>query len=165
MRRLFFALLLLAAPVSAGELTLSWTAPVGTESCVAGPPLTDLAGFRIYKLVTDIPNPSLTTYTQTGLHTGDHTYMSTAYNLAGVESRASNPVTKAVTTFGVSDTMVMSVVKVRDRIILVPIGTIPLGTPCDEAYSVNGHHAVPSAAVTWTLPQNRAQFVVAQCGS
>ena len=43
---LILALLLLAAPAWAGHRTASWTAPTTNED---GSPLTDLAGYRLYR--------------------------------------------------------------------------------------------------------------------
>lgn len=55
-----------------------------------------------------------------------------------------------------------SVIKRPDRFVMLPVGTVPAGTKCDPAQSVNGFYAVPRDAVTWA-GSVQPDIVVAQC--
>ena len=59
---------------------------------------------------------------------------------------------------------VYNVIKQPNRFVLLPIGTVPPGTPCDPNNMVNGHGAVPTDAVVWAPGSTvRPVVVVAQC--
>ena len=100
----------------------------------------------------------------------------------GSRSDYSNEVSKdivdllpaAVTTLQQNE-QVYTVVKQRDRFVLVAVGTVPAGTSCDLRYAVSGlgpndvfitnAGAVPRASVNWTSPTgSRPEVVVARCG-
>lgn len=63
----------------------------------------------------------------------------------------------------VADLQVYTVVKAKDRFVLLPVGTVPAATPCDPGQSVNGMNAVPRDAVQWTGTV-QDDVVVARCG-
>jgi len=84
-------LLLIAVPLMAASVTLSWTAPTTNED---GTPLTDLAGYKlyygaspgIYTNVLDVGNV-LTYVWNVGEQEGQTLYFNaTAYDLSGNES-------------------------------------------------------------------------------
>lgn len=98
----------------------------------------------------------------------------TASDRDGNESAFSNEVSKLIEEVAVplppvillQPTTVFTVIKQRDRFVLLPIGTVPAGTECDPNNSVNGHEAVPREAVDWTCQGIfcvRPEVVVAQC--
>lgn len=63
-----------------------------------------------------------------------------------------------------SSRAVYTVIKQPDVFVLLPIGTVPAGTPCDPNNTVNGRGAVPNSAVIWTSPTgSRPIVVVAEC--
>lgn len=84
------------------SVDLSYTAPTKNTD---GSPLTDLAGFKVYRgttaanltLLTTIASPTTLTYKDTGLPPGTWFYAVSAYTTAGVESVRS-AVGSAVTT-------------------------------------------------------------------
>jgi len=55
-----------------------------------------------------------------------------------------------------------TVIKQRDRFVMLPVGTVPAETACDPAQGVNGYNVVPRAAVSWS-GNVRPDVVVAQC--
>lgn len=65
--------------------------------------------------------------------------------------------------FKTISTTVYTFVKAEDRIIILPVGTVALGTQCDFGLSVNGKYVVPRSAVTWS-GSTRPVVVVADCG-
>jgi len=87
--------------VSLGSATLNWQPPTQNED---GTPLNDLAGYNIYWGTTPgtypnsvrIDNPGLTTYVVENLAPGTYEFVSTAFNLAGTESRYSNAASKTI---------------------------------------------------------------------
>jgi hypothetical protein len=146
----------------AGDLTATWTAPA--TNC-DGSPITNLAGFRAYwgPYHVDLPNPALTSYTVGGLPPGEWWIGMTAYNTDGLES----PIALVVKTieageFVTSAPTVYNVLKHANSLLLLPVGTVPLGTPCDARHSVNGRYVVPRELVTWS-GSIRPAIVVAAC--
>lgn len=158
----FIFLLLVSAPLWAADITISWTAPDGQEQCSAatGPP--DLAGYRILEVVATIDDPAVTSYVIAAQLPGDYTYLSTAIDTDGNESRLSNEAIKTVTTFQVSNETAYTMARIENAFILLPIGTVPIGTDCDVNQSVNGKYVVHVDNVTWTS-SNEAYVVVADC--
>jgi hypothetical protein len=140
------------------DAQLTWTAPTHNED---GTPLTDLAGFMVYYGTVDggpyptgiqIVDETATTHTITGLAEGTYYFVSTAYNSAGVESDFSNQVSKTIVqppaVFSTVTTTAYGWLTFPDRLILAPIGTVPLGTPCDESQNIIDKHVVPHDQVT-----------------
>ena len=87
--------------VGVGSATLSWTPP--TEN-TDGSLLTDLAGFRIYYGTSPgnypyqitINDPGATSFVVGSLSQGNWYFVSTAFNLTGMESNYSNMATKVI---------------------------------------------------------------------
>ncbi len=73
------------------------------------------------------------------------------------------PVPAPPSNLTVADTVAYTVVKARDRFVLLPVGTVPADTPCDTSQSINGRYVVPRAAVTWA-GNVKPEVVVASCG-
>lgn len=101
-------------------------------------------------------------------------YCFRAYTTAkGLESVASNVASKTVpqaapnapvlTAVTVADTKAYELLKQKDRFVFLPIGTVPLGTPCLGDQHANEFNAVPRAAVTFT-GNVRPPIVLAKCG-
>lgn len=162
-----------------GEATLTWVPP--TQN-VDGTPYTNFGGFKIYYnqrdatsgYVVDIPDNTntQTTYIVTGLIVGTWDFQMTAYNNAGGESDKTNIVSKVIladsdplppgTSFVSIENYVYNLVKKDNGFVLVPVGTIPLNTPCDISQSVNNKFVVPVSAVTW-LGTVKPIVVVTSC--
>lgn len=180
MRYLLLLLLLLTAPVYAGEANLSWVIP--TEN-TDGSPYTNYGGYKLYYgtmtgSVTDnvivIPDSTavITTYRITELADGDYQFAITAYNDLGLESELSDRAYKTVVTgtpplppeltFSTYETGIYNVVKKANGFVFVYAGSVPLNTPCDVNQHVNGYYAVPVSAVTWT-GSVRPIVVVGRC--
>jgi len=170
-----------------GEITVTWSAP--TE-CTDGSPFGTLPGdcmlngFKIYYSlsdsevkaktapVIDINNKDITVHTITGLESNTQYYVAmTAYGWEGIESDLTesvigyagsvitpNPVPSVALT-----TTVYNVIKKVNGFVLLPVGNIPLNTPCDNTQTVNGYTVVPRAAVTWS-GTIKPDVVVAKCG-
>ena len=155
--------LALTEPLHAGETTLTWTNPTGQEQCTDAGPLTNLAGTRIYQLIAEVDDPTATTYTVTGLKGGDYTFVATSYTDEGATSRLSGEASKAVAALTVIDERAYVVAKIKNGFLLTVAGTVPLGTACNEASSVNGKYVVPVDSVNWSATV-RDVMVVAECG-
>ncbi len=155
-------LALISAPVWADDVTINWTAPDGKEQCTAVTEVPDLAGYRIWELVATINDPAATSHVLPGKLPGDYTYVSSSLDTDGLESRLSNEATKTVTSFTVSEETAYTMARIENAFILLPIGTVPVGTACDVTQSVNGKYVVHVDNVTWTS-SNEAFVVVADC--
>jgi len=178
-RFILIALCFLSYQAGAGEAILTWTAPTQNTD---GTPLTDLAGFKIYIGTTaggpypvsvDIADPAATTVTIPNLTAGStYWFVSTAYNSAATvqESDHSNEVSKTIpfptpmppSGLTVQDLTVFTIVDQVNRFVLLPVGTVPVGTPCITAETVNGHHVVDRALVNWS-GDIQPVVVVANC--
>lgn len=156
-------------------LTLSWTAP--TEN-TDGTPLTDLAGYKIYRSSTeggpytmhaDVPDPEALDYVL-DLPAGLYYFVATAYNEAGTESEYSgetfrelvdtpDPPTGLVVT---GNDTAYGLQQSDNVITLYPVGTVPFDTPCDSNMSANGHYLVQNDLVDY-VGTVRPPTVFAQC--
>lgn len=145
-----------------GELEATWTKP---ETNCDGTPVTNLAGFRAYwgPFKSELADPTASAYRVTGLPPGQWWIGVTAYNTDGTESPVAGPVVKeiAAADFTVTDGAVYTVVKRRNRFLLLSVGKVPMGTVCLASETVNGHYAVPVESVQWLGP--RQDVVVAKC--
>lgn len=90
-------------------------------------------------------------------------------NKQGGLSDASNPVFKTVyhvpappANLTVQGETVYYVIQRANRFLLLPVGTVAIGTPCNRLEYVNGFYVVPTDQVTWTS-NTRPLVVVAQC--
>ena len=45
---------------------------------------------------------------------------------------------------------VYTVIKQADKFLLLVVGTVPEGTPCDTTQAVNGHNVIPTLYVEWS---------------
>jgi hypothetical protein len=63
----------------------------------------------------------------------------------------------------VTELVAYTVVKQKDRFVMLPVGTIPGSTECDTSQSVNGYYVVPRSVVTWS-GSVKPDVVVAKCG-
>lgn len=143
----------------AEDITLTWTNPTQQETCTeAG--ATTIDGINIWQKVATIDSPA-TEYVIPAMKPGTYTYGATAFNADG-ESRLSGVVEKVVEGFTVVDERAYIVAKTAGRFLLLVVGTVPLGTPCDTETEVNGFNAVPVDAVTFTGVED--VIVVAECG-
>lgn len=150
------------------DAVLSWTTPTqytdgsALSKCPSQTSTGDcLKGFRVYRgdsaaslaAVQDLNDRNATGYTFTNLPKGTHYFAVTAYTGAGVESAKSNIPTKVIV--GTPNPPVLTVVETTayrmrqsvDGFEFLALGTVPLGTVCDER-EVAGYHMVPREAVT-----------------
>jgi hypothetical protein len=183
MKRLLvtLGLLMLTAPLWAqGNATITCTAPTQNTD---GTLLTNLTGFKFYHGVgvaqpTTWPDVRTVTgavcaYVWTGLPAGTHWFTATA-TTPTAESAFSNVASKVIAVTpvvpgppsGLSVTIeqiAYVLIQSRDRVALVPVGTIPQGTQCDASQPIMGRYVVPRAAVVWAGTV-RSEVVVASCG-
>lgn len=168
-------LLLAAAPSLAGEARLSWAEV--TERTDGTP--VQVAGYRVYWGNEPGTHPSQATtaqteYTVDGLGAGTWYFVVTAFDSDGLESDPSAEVSKTFADApplppepAVQEETVYGLVQSTDRLALVPVGTVPVGTQCDDQFirDANGveGHVVPRDAVQWSGTV-RPRVVVAQCG-
>lgn len=98
-----------------------------------------------------------TVYTVVNLLPGTHcarAYASTTYAESAPTNVVSKviavPVPNAPSPLVVTGTQVYHIQKREDRFVMLPVGTVPAGTQCDETQSINGYYVVPRALVTWS---------------
>ena len=182
--------LLGAAASDAGEARLSWSAPTRR---VDGTPLaaSELAGYtahwgpatRNYTGEMLIEGGDVLTYTVTDLPVGTWYFAVRARSTDGLQSAYSAEVSKTIeaspeplppiapdlTVAGPSGESRPAYVinQAEGTLALVPVGLVPVGTPCDSTQAVrdwNGVTAflVPESAVTW-LGTVRRSVVLAEC--
>lgn len=165
-----------SSKVRADSIALNWTNPTETETCTNAGPYTNQGGTRIWQLVADIPDGTVTSYQIDYVKPGTYTYTSTAYSAGGTSSRISSTAEKTITAWKTVDTKVRSVSKTNGNFFLPVVGSIPLGTDCRTDISVEGQvfdsdgvtiiqkkfYAVDDADVTFTGVQDI--LVVAECG-
>ncbi len=177
------ALCVSASPAIAGDAALTWTLATantdGSAIPASGPG--SLASTRVewgscvgsdFGTVVGqqtVATPA-TTYTITGLAAGVWCFRAYSRTVAGLESAPTNVVTKTILqsppqppgNLTVAALTVYQFIGTTDAITLLAVGTVPAGTACDPAQSVNGRYAVPRAAVTW-YGSVRPRVVFAQC--
>jgi hypothetical protein len=165
------ALYLVSGAAHAATVTVSWTNPTQYEDG-SSLPASDIERTRIEygtcngqafgnKLGEFTANGAATTATSPNLSPG--TYCFRAYTRAkGLESQPSAPVQKTIlqpppkppTNLQVAEQTVYTSVKRTDRLVMLPVGTVPGDTVCiaTEGVIVDGvtYHAVPRAAVQWS---------------
>ena len=177
------ALCVSASPARAGDAALTWTLATqntdGTAIPASGP--TSLTATRVewgtcsgsaFGTVVGqqtVATPA-TTYTVTGLAAGVWCFRAYSRTVAGLESAPTVVITKTILqappqppgNLTVAALTVYQFIGTTDAITLLAVGTVPAGTACDPAQSVNGRYAVPRAAVTW-YGSVRPRVVFAQC--
>jgi len=154
-------------PSTENPPTLSWTLPIENTD---GTPLENLAGVRIYRQVHDTEDPTVTSWTADWLPPGTYRYVSTAYTTEDVESIFSNDVFSVIGPLEVSDDKAYTVAQSGGNFVAFIIGTVPVGTACDENSMVKGlfnflpftGYSVPVADVTIT-GNTEPVMVVAVC--
>ena len=178
-----FALCLSASPASAGDAVLTWTlATANTDgSAIPATGPTSLAATRVEWGTCSgsnfgtasgqqiVATPAVT-YTVTGLAAGVWCFRAYSRTVAGLESAPTVVVTKTILqappqppgNLTVAALTVYQFIGTTDAITLLAVGTVPAGTACDPAQSVNGRYAVPRAAVTW-YGSVRPRVVFANC--
>jgi hypothetical protein len=156
------ALLGVAMVARAGTAELTWEAP--TENCDKTP-LTDLTGYSLlYGQLRSERPPSPTAYTVTGLAPGKWWFSLAAVTADGTRSEFVTAEKEILPEdFKTINSTVYTFIKAEDRIIVLPVGTVALGTQCDFGLSVNGKYVVPRSAVIWS-GSTRPVVVVADCG-
>jgi len=179
MRKKILTVLLLTLSLSAEAFEVCWHNP---SENVDGSALTDLALVRVYYGDTTRMYTQIVEFPETEpgaqrcqtvvpAEPGSYFVAATALDAQGNESAYSNEVIKAEVrteplppVIFLTSQVAYTVVKQPDRFVLVPIGTVPAGTPCDPNQSVNGYGVVPNSAVVWTSSTGaRPIVVVAQC--
>lgn len=139
------------AQVVGRDVTMTWTKP---ERNCDGTLLTNLAGFRAYwgQGTSQLADPAKSAFTITNLTPGPWWVAVTAYNATGQESPLAGPVmvTIANDTLKTTATTVYTVIKGTNLFITLPVGTVPLGTPCDPTQRVNRYYVVDRGLVTWS---------------
>lgn len=164
-------LLSVAMVARAGESDMSWQAPY---TFCNGQPMGTPSNIRVLwgKMDTNqalLPGDA-TTHRITGLTPGQWWFVATALvadpsnPTVQLESQVGGPVFKTVlpAEFRTTAPDVYAVVKRTDRLVLSRVGTVPLGTMCNPAESINGKYVVPRTAVTWA-GSVRPDIVVATC--
>ena len=164
MRILLALLTLLAATLAhAGSVPLTWEAP--TTNC-DGTPIGALSRYELRwgQSKLDLSDPSAVTHTVTKLAPGDWWFNLAAVNTEGTSSEfVTVKKTIAPEEFVTTTTTAYTIIQRRDRIVLLPVGTVALGTQCDALTTVNGKHAVPRASVTWSGTV-KPEIVLGDCG-
>lgn len=146
--------------VPANQARLSWSVSgaVDSFSLHAGP----LTNF--YTEVIEIPGAERD-YVYVAGFPGTRFFALSATDDEGT-SELSNEVAKTLSLQVIieQEEVVYTVVKQVNRFVLLPVGTVPIGTMCDLENTVNGLGAVPTEDVVWTSPTgSRPIVVVAQC--
>lgn len=162
MRYSLTLLALLCSTAFAADLEIAWQLPEGSEECTPVVDAPAFAGFKVYELIADIPDPTATSVVLPAREPGDYSFVAVTYNVEGAESRFSNRVDKTASTFVTSDTKVYTMFSVTNGIGLAVVGSVPLGTPCDPAENVKGLYAVPVDQIT-VPPTTRILLALAEC--
>lgn len=151
---------LLPEPARSDDIVVNWTAPTEGETCITGGEVV-IDGIRIWQMVADITDPNITSFVAENMKPGEYRYAATAY-VGSTSSRMSAGVVKESLSFTVQEPTAYIVAKTVGQFMLLPVGTVPIGTPCNANSEVNGHNAVPASEVTFTGA--RDVVVVAKCG-
>lgn len=154
-------------PAAPQSVILTWVAPTQNTDTT---PLTDLAGFELYRdnaLIQTLNNPALTTYTDS-VAPGTYSYTAKAFNAAGIRSDFSaavsvtktapalkpNPPSDIAVPFATTSAVVYRIVQNIDSVALAIVGNVPVGTTCDPVQSIalNGvtYSRVNRASITWS---------------
>jgi hypothetical protein len=160
---LLIPLLLICNQLQAEDLTVSWTVPTRTQSCVDAGELTNAAGYKFYSKIAEVTDPTQSSVVIPALKPGDYEIVAVTYTDTGQESFLSNPTVKTVTEFVTTEVTVYYAVQQPERFLLLPVGTVPIGTTCDPDTSVNGFYSVPPSEVTSTGTVT-PMVVLAKCG-
>ena len=157
------AALMLPALVSAGDVTLSWDTADRKSTLTDAGPYSDHAGTKIYMLVAEVDNPNVESVVIPDQKPDTYTYVAVSYDDDGVHSPVTVETVKEVTEFVTTSATVFYPVAQPNGVLMLGIGTVPLGTPCNPNVEVNGNYAVDRALVDWAGTAEPL-LVVAQCG-
>lgn len=156
--------------VLAEGVTISWSNPDRTFNMVDAGPYTNPAGTKIYLEVANIIDSAAETVVLPDMKPGMYRFVAVSYDDKGESSPVSSAAEKVVTEWAVTNIVVKIVSKVPGGFLLLGVGTVPLGTPCDVTEELKGHYAIPQDAVVWSDPARNAGtsplplVVVAKCG-
>lgn len=127
------------ATAKAGETTLSWTLPTGSEQCTADSTVPDIQSTEVWQLVSRT-GPTVEEVTLTGLLPGDYEFISSVTDASGEVSRVSGAATKTIGPLVTTAAEAFTVVKSGGGFLAFVIGTVPLGTECDIENMVKGKY-------------------------
>lgn len=184
-----FALCLSASPLRAGDAVLTWTlATANTDgSAIPANGAGSLTGTRIEwgscsgsnfgtKAGEQMVASPATTYTVTNLAPGTYCFRAYSRNTYGQESAPTNAVSKTIAIpipmppgpLTLVAGPVYTLVKGRDALVMLPVGTAPGGETCDTATAVVAggatYYAIPRASVTFS-GSVRPEVVFGRCGA
>ena len=163
-------------PTYTGSASLTWVAPTKNTD---GSPLTNLSGYTIHygnssstlNQTVSVTNPSITAYVVENLAPGTWYFGVKAVTptaTSGMSNIATkvitNPIPAAPTNLHVVELTAYQFIGTLDKVVLLPVGTVPSGTACKSDQSVNGHYVVPRSAVTW-YGSVKPQVVFAKCSN
>jgi hypothetical protein len=170
----FLLLLLLSISANAADVNISWenatlladgvtpipvsgaesldTTTVEWAACINGqlsdPRLSNTIDASIQTLDVTIGTP------------GEWCFTSYHTNVAGIDSAEAPVIQRTVLaqppqppqnmTVTGADLLAYNLVKQPDGLLLVPVGTVAIGTECDTSQSWGGKYIVPTSAVTWS---------------
>jgi len=179
------AAMLLCNPLWAADVTLTWTNATQNEDGSTIPATGDnsldtttieyaacIAGQLSDPRIPVVVDASIETTDISIVTPGDWCFVAFHTNVAGNASGESNIAIKTILPatpnppgfLTVTDLVVYTVVKQKDKFVLLAIGTVAAGTSCNANESVNGHYVVPNDAVQWTAATGpRPIVVVAKC--
>lgn len=166
MRWIMVALLFVSSAAVAGEVTLTWTTPTGTQTCSESSDPLELAGIRIYRMVADLPGSTPPEeWSENGLTEGTYRYVATAYDVAGTESNVSTPTEKTVGPLTApAGATVYQVANISGGFWFIPMGTLSEDVTCNAGTRANDRYGVPIESVTWNPGVDaRPVLVVADC--
>ena len=158
-----FVLTLVGGSSWGEDVTVSWSNPTEIETCTPVGPYTDPAGTKIYQLIATVDDPVAETFVIQDVKVGDYTYVARAYSAAGNHSKLSSEADRTVATFVTTAAPVYTIFRQPGVLIPVPVGDVPLGTPCEVTQTFNGLYAVPQDNVVWR-GSVESIVVFAQCG-
>jgi hypothetical protein len=171
MRTVFIALItiIFCAPVWAGNTTLTWELPTGSEQCTNDTTVPVIASTEVWQLVASLPGDA-TEHTITGLPPGEYQYVASVTDEQGQTSRFSGVAAKTIDSMTVVDNKAYTLVQSQGNFVAIIIGTVPVGTVCNADSMVKGQfnfapftgYSVPVESVTIT-GDTEPVMVVAQC--
>jgi len=181
------ALCVSTSPAIAGDAVLTWTlATANTDgSAIAASGPTSLAATRVEwggcsgsnfgtAAGQQIVATPATAYTITGLAAGVWCFRAYSRTVAGLESAPTNAVTKTILqappnppgNLTITVSTVYTLVKTRDGLVMLPVGTAPGGAQCDAQVAVVidalTYNAVPRALLTFS-GSVRPEVVFGRC--
>lgn len=162
-------LLLFATAAYAGNTTLTWELPTGSEQCTNDTTVPVIASTEVWQLIASLPGDT-TQHTITGLPPGEYTYVASVTDEQGQTSRFSGTTSKTIESMTVVDDKAYTLVQSQGDFVAIIIGTVPLGTVCNADSMVKGQfnfapftgYSVPVDSVTIT-GDTEPVMVVAQC--